>query len=382
MVEQQPQEELDKEAKKKKLAEQMAKKTAANTPVPPEPVPPQPEPEPVKTDGEEEAKAQGAAELQAAQDLEKKQRAEKELRDQQVQEALSYFGPRLAAQLLGGSDAANITDKLLKDYQNHVNNIEDRKAEQQRLSDRDEQDQAEFKLKQDAEKRKQAEADQRSKQREDQAAIGKGNLFARLEEIKVAKQRAGDRAEENILRRKELNLKRSLKQIENFGKLPTIKKIQSQQANLDDINNILTSAPQIAAGVIPFKIAKGIAGEVGNLNMQELKSAQVSPSAMRNIKRFTTKFLTGEIPEEDKKDLMEIVEYMKKKQTGNMKKLADNYVKSRRRYVNSEELREDLYSEYGLETKKQQKLMNYSDEELYNMSDDQLLDLERQLGIK
>ena len=173
-----------------------------------------------------------------------------------------------------------------------------------------------------------------------------------------------------------------LKQIENFGKLPTIKKIQSQQANLDDINNILTSAPQIAAGVIPFKIAKGIAGEVGNLNMQELKSAQVSPSAMRNIKRFTTKFLTGEIPEEDKKDLMEIVEYMKTKQTGNMKKLADNYVKSRRRYVNPDELREDLYAEYGLETKKQKKLMNYSDEELYNMSDDQLLDLERQLGIK
>ena len=167
---------------------------------------------------------------------------------------------------------------MLKDYQNQVNNIEDRKAEQQRLADRDKRDEEEFNLREQAEKRKQKEADERSKQREQQATLGQGNLFARLEEIKVAKQRAGDRVEENKLKRKEINLKRSLKQIENFGKLPTIKKLQGQQTNLDDIDNILTSAPEIAAGVIPFKIAKGIAGEVGNLNMQELRSAQVSPS--------------------------------------------------------------------------------------------------------
>ena len=32
-----------------------------------------------------------------------------------------------------------------------------------------------------------------------------------------------------------------------------------------------------------------------------------------------------------------------------MKKLADNYVKSRRRYVDPNELRQDFYSQYGLE---------------------------------
>ena len=378
MVEQQPQEELDKEAKKKKVAQQMAKKTTANAPVPPEPE----QPEPDHTEGEQPEPELSPAELKAAEQA----KLEKQQREQQIQEALTYFGPRLAAQVLGGNDAANITDRLLKDYQNQVNNIEDRKAEQQRLADRDKRDEEEFNLREQAEKRKQKEADERSKQREQQATLGQGNLFARLEEIKVAKQRAGDRVEENRLKRKEINLKRSLKQIENFGKLPTIKKLQGQQTNLDDIDNILTSAPEIAAGVIPFKIAKGIAGEVGNLNMQELRSAQVSPSFARNIKRVTTKFLTGKIPQEDKEELLKIVKFMKKKQTSNMKKLADNYVKSRRRYVDPNELRQDLYSQYGLEDIKlsgnKKKISDYTDEELYNMSDEELSALERQAGIK
>ena len=378
MVEQQPQEELDKEAKKKKVAQQMAKKTTANAPVPPEPE----QPEPDHTEGEQPEPELSPAELKAAEQA----KLEKQQREQQIQEALTYFGPRLAAQVLGGNDAANITDRLLKDYQNQVNNIEDRKAEQQRLADRDKRDEEEFNLREQAEKRKQKEADERSKQREQQATLGQGNLFARLEEIKVAKQRAGDRVEENRLKRKEINLKRSLKQIENFGKLPTIKKLQGQQTNLDDMKNILESAPEIAAGVIPFKIAKGIAGEVGNLNMQELRSAQVSPSFARNIKRVTTKFLTGKIPQEDKEELLKIVKFMKKKQTSNMKKLADNYVKSRRRYVDPNELRQDLYSQYGLEDIKlsgnKKKISDYTDEELYNMSDEELSALERQAGIK
>ena len=55
--------------------------------------------------------------------------------------------------MLGGNDAANITDRLLKDYQNQVNNIEDRK-EQQRLADRDKRDEEEFNLREQAEKKK------------------------------------------------------------------------------------------------------------------------------------------------------------------------------------------------------------------------------------
>ena len=199
MVEQQPQEELDKEAKKKKVAQQMAKKTTANAPVPPEPE----QPEPDHTEGEQPEPELSPAELKAAEQA----KLEKQQREQQIQEALTYFGPRLAAQVLGGNDAANITDRLLKDYQNQVNNIEDRKAEQQRLADRDKRDEEEFNLREQAEKRKQKEADERSKQREQQATLGQGNLFARLEEIKVAKQRAGDRVEENKLKRKEINLK-------------------------------------------------------------------------------------------------------------------------------------------------------------------------------
>ena len=107
--------------------------------------------------------------------------------------------------MLGGNDAANITDRLLKDYQNQVNNIEDRKAEQQRLTDRENREKLmNLELKKKLKKRKKAEADERSKQRKQQLKLGRDNLFARLEEIKVAKQRAGDRVEENRLKEESL----------------------------------------------------------------------------------------------------------------------------------------------------------------------------------
>ena len=146
----------------------MAKKTTANAPVPPEPE----QPEPDHTEGEQPEPELSPAELKAAEQA----KLEKQQREQQIQEALTYFGPRLAAQVLGGNDAANITDRLLKDYQNQVNNIED-KAEQQRLADRDKRDEEEFNLREQAEKRKQKEADERSKQREQQATLGQGNLL-------------------------------------------------------------------------------------------------------------------------------------------------------------------------------------------------------------
>ena len=77
---------------------------------------------------------------------------------------------------------------------------------------------------------------------------------------------------------------------------------------------------------------------------------------------------------------------MKKKQTSNMKKLADNYVKSRSRYVDPNELRQDLYSQYGLEDIKlsgnKKKLVTTLMKNYIIMSDEELSALERQAGIK
>ena len=73
---------------------------------------------------------------------------------------------------------------------------------------------------------------------------------------------------------------------------------------------------------------------------------------------------------------------MRKKQTSNIKKYADNYIKSRRKYIDPNELREALYGEHGIEIPVSPAVQNMSDEQLYNMSDEELEALERQLGIK
>ena len=115
------------------------------------------------------------------------------------------------------------------------------------------------------------------------------------------------------------------------------------------------------------------------MSKKERKAATVSVSFLDKINTEGTKFFMGKLPEKDVKKLNRVIEMLREKQTKNLKDYADNYVKSRRRYVDPNELREDIYSEYGIEKKKKKKI---SDTDLMNMSDDQLLDLERQLGIK
>lgn len=156
---------------------------------------------------------------------------------------------------------------------------------------------------------------------------------------------------EKEMRREERQHESVIKAKNFFAKSATVENIKEQSAVLDDMEDIINDAPEIAVGVIPFKIAKGIAGEVGNLNIQELESAQISPSFIRNLKRKGAKFLTGRLPEEDVKELAKLTKAIKKNLKKRLTKEVKNFAASRTKSMSPElakTFEADLLLEHGL----------------------------------
>lgn len=194
--------------------------------------------------------------------------------------------------------------------------------------------------------------------------ISKSNLELRKKEIKEQQKRTTNLEEDRTLRREERDIDRSLKIKESFGKRGDIKRLQEQRAMFDDIDNIITEAPEVAAGVISFKIAKGIAGEVGNLTQAEREDAQISPSFYRKAIRSGAKFFTGRLPEEDTKELKKVVAALRKKQNSKVGTIIDGYSKSRGKTLSNDYqkfLNQDLRNEYGVDSKEDKKEGTSSD---------------------
>lgn len=186
-------------------------------------------------------------------------------------------------------------------------------------------------------------------------AISKGNLEIRKAEIKEQKKRTANLEEDRTLRRQERDLNRSIQAKEDFAKRGDVKKYQETRILLDDIENIINDAPEIAAGTIGFKIAKGIAGEVGNLTEAERNDAQISPSFYRKVNRLGTKFFTGRIPEEDREELQKVVEAIRAKKLSKFRSTVKGFTKSRAKSFEPDianDFESDLINEYGLEVKK------------------------------
>ena len=241
----------------------------------------------------------------------------------QFKQAFNYLGPQLITQIFAGTDAANRTQNIL-DKMRADSITEEQRIQQRRLQEAQE-----------------GRAQEKESREERSLKVRERGSELREKELDVATNK-------EATRREELTQQKYERAVERFTKNKQVQNYEAKTSLLNDIDNIIKDAPQIAAGVIPFKIAKGIAGEVGNLNLQELKNAQVSPSALRNFKRFTTKFLTGEIPEEDKKDLMEIVRALKKKNATNMGKRIDRVAKSNSDYVDSKRFSKAMYDRFGI----------------------------------
>lgn len=196
------------------------------------------------------------------------------------------------------------------------------------------------------------QAQQPNAMAQERLKVQKSNLELRKQEVEEQRKRTNNLEEDRDLRREERKLSRQITAKESFGKRGDVKKLQDQGLLLNDINIIVSDTPEIAAGVIGFKIAKGIAGEVGNLTQAEREDAQISPSFYRKLKRGGTKFLTGRLPEEDVKELRKVVKIMEKKRKEKLGSVIDGFTKSR--YKGDDAFRQDLRNEFGVEENKEQ----------------------------
>jgi hypothetical protein len=184
--------------------------------------------------------------------------------------------------------------------------------------------------------------------------LSKGNLALRIEDLKEQRKRTSNLEEDRALRREKAATERTLQLQNYFGKRKDVQDLVKQRDLLNDIDNIIQGAPELAAGVIEFKIAKGIAGEVGNLTNEERKAAQISPSFYRKLKRGGTKFLQGELPEEDVKELRKVTKALRVRTGSNFKDKISNFVKGRQLYAEPKAFEEALMAEHGFSGESEQ----------------------------
>lgn len=242
----------------------------------------------------------------------------------QFQQAFKFLGPQLIAQIVGGTQAAKATQGIM-DQMRTQEASEEQRIEQRKL------DQA--KEERDIEKAKREERSLQVRERG-------GEL--REQELDVASER-------EATRREELTQKKYERAVERFTNNTQVKDFETRNTLLNDIEDIITDAPEIAAGVIGFKIAKGIANEVGNLTNEERKDSQITPSFFRKIKREGTKFLTGKLPKEDVDELKKVVTALRAKSMKHMKERINRVSSANRDYVDEKRFKESMYQRYGIE---------------------------------
>jgi len=146
----------------------------------------------------------------------------------------------------------------------------------------------------------------------------------------------------------ELTQQKYERAVERFTKNKQIQNYEEKTTLLNDIDDIIRKAPEIASGVIGFKIAKGIAGEVGNLTEKERSDAQVTPSFLRRVERAGAKFFTGKLPKKDVEELKRIVAVLKKSNAENLGIRIDRVAKSNADYVDPKRFSKAMYSRFGI----------------------------------
>lgn len=179
--------------------------------------------------------------------------------------------------------------------------------------------------------------------------LTEGNLALRLEEIKEQRKRTSNLEEDRTLRREKAATQRALNQQNFFIKRKDIAKIIESKDVLNEMDDLIENAKTIAPGVIPFKIAKGIANEVGNLSETEIAKSEISQDWWSKIKRKGNVVLTGELPEGDVENLRKATTLLRKKKNERLKTKADQFIKGSKLYVDPDLVKQSTYDRLGLE---------------------------------
>lgn len=286
---------------------------------------------------EDVIQSQEAFQQPQAQEIPREQ--QRESLNQGFKDALMYFGPRLGALILGGTEAAEITDRVMTGFEKFK-----AQGAQQRASEQVAQ-------------QKEGIATRKEQREEERLAISKGNLQARLAELKQASERTSNLEEERDFRKAEISTKKALDAFDKFGKRTDVKEYIKKQSTYNNLGTLLTEGKKIPDLSLSL-IAKSIGGESGVLTDKDIARAQVNPDIVSKLKRAVYRQAKGEIPPEDAKEIMKIVEALKEKEAILMKDRTSKYVNSRKRFLNQEDAsllnRDLLEGVLGIDTNEQE----------------------------
>lgn len=265
----------------------------------------------------QEQKAEDVIQAQEAPQQPQPQQQRESL-NQGFKDALMYFGPRLGAMILGGTEAAEITDRVMTGFERFkAQGAQQRAAEQ-------------------VAQQREGIATRKEQREEERLAISKGNLQARLTELKQASERTSNLEEERAFRKAERSTKKALDAFDKFGKRTDVKEYIKKQSTYNNLGTLLTEGKKIPDLSLSL-IAKSIGGESGVLTDRDIARAQVNPDIVSNLKRAVYRKAKGEIPPKDAEEIMKIVEALKEKESTLMKDRTLKYVNSRKRFLNQED---------------------------------------------
>ena len=260
-----------------------------------------------------------------AQALEEESQGKKSSTKNEFLKALTFFLPDIAGLAIGGAiggeagaaEGARLGGKARESYMGYKQQEKENEFAKEVHGD-----------KMDLEQDKLDQRQQVDPMAIERLQISKANLKVRQDEYKLAEKRTSNLSEERYERRYERSNDRVLKQKDIFANQTIVK---AEQETLRQINALRDLAEaRVLPGTIGFKVAKGIAGEVGNLTENERKAAGIKPSIWKKIERYGAETFYGEIPESDLKLIKGVADQLQGKIEGRLRRRAGKFADSRK----------------------------------------------------
>lgn len=234
----------------------------------------------------------------------------------QLKEALLYFGPQIAASILGGAEAGEATSRIMEGVRKH--SLEKEKLAIERESKLGQKGIASENLK-----------------------IKKANLAARLAEIEDQRKRTNNLQEDRRLRKAERELNREKKyldftdkQKEMFSNRNDVKTYRERKNKYQAILNLTNfKEGQQLPGGINALIARSVSGEVGVLTDADVQRAQINPDLISKLKRGYFTNIRGTMSPKDTEDIKLLVRKIMAKDDEIMKEKAGLYTQAKKKWL-------------------------------------------------
>ena len=221
--------------------------------------------------------------------------------DEGFKEALSYFGPRLATLILGGTEAMSVTDQLLTGYET---------TRQRRID----QENRTGQLAADQER-----AVAREKREERSLQVREKGAKTREKELKMSEKRllvdAGKYEKDTYNKYKK-----------EFGSREDIKEYRKFAGVMDNIENMVEAGKKIPEASYAL-IARGLSGEVGVLTDRDITRSKVNQSILEQVRTGFYKTFKGTLAPEDRAEILKIARLVREKKNERFSNIATKQAK-------------------------------------------------------